>query len=157
MTALDVSAAMLEYAASLAGAQKADGIEFRRAGFLTFSCPPESYDAAVSVAVLHHLPDLWKAVALHNVHRALKPGGRFVLRDVVFSWEGADHPACFESFIRSFPESTREGAIRHAEREYSTLVWIMEGLLRRAGFRILHAEAGESFLTRYLCEKEPGG
>jgi len=101
VTAVDVSAVMLEYAASRARAERLRGVEFRRAGFLTFPGEPGSFDAAVSVAALHHLPDLWKAVALRNVHRALKPGGRFVLRDVVFSWEGAAHAASFESFIDS--------------------------------------------------------
>jgi SAM-dependent methyltransferase len=157
VTALDVSAVMLEYAASRAASERVSGIGFSRAGFLTFSCAPGAFDAAVSVAALHHLPDLWKAVALRNVHRALKPGGRFVLRDVVFSWEGEGHAACFESFVGSFPESTRGGAVLHVAREYSTLDWIMEGLLRRAGFRLLEAVAGESFLVRYLCEKEAEG
>ncbi len=153
VTAADVSAVMLEYAASRARDEGLHGIGFRRAGFLTLPCEPGSFDAAVSVAALHHLPDLWKAVALRNVYRALRPGGRFVLRDVVFSWSGDNHPACFESFIGSFPESTRGGAVVHAAREYSTLDWIMEGLLRRSGFRIVRAVTGESCLVRYLCEK----
>ena len=154
VTAVDVSAVMLEYAASRARAERLRGVEFRRAGFLTFPGEPGSFDAAVSVAALHHLPDLWKAVALRNVHRALRPGGRFVLRDVIFSWIGDGHPACFESFIGSFPESTRGGAVVHAAREYSTLDWIMEGLLRRSGFRIVRAVSGGSCLARYLCEKQ---
>jgi len=154
VTAVDVSPVMLEYAASRASAEGLQGIEFSRAGFLTLSCAPGAFDGVVSVAALHHLPDLWKAVALQNVNRALRPGGRFILRDVVFSWEGEGHPACFESFIGSFPESTRGGAVIHASREYSTVDWIMDGLLRRAGFRIVRAVAGESCLVRYLCEKE---
>jgi len=154
VTAVDVSAVMLEYAASRAREEGLRGVEFRRAGFLTLSGEPGSFDAAVSVAALHHLPDLWKAVALRNIHRALKPGGRFVLRDVVFSWGGDGHAACFESFIGSFPEITRGGAVVHVAREFSTLDWIMEGLLHRSGFRIVRSAAGESCLTRYLCEKD---
>ncbi len=130
VTALDVSPAMLRYAQGRAESEGVSGIEFCRAGFLTFSSAPWAYDAAVSVAVLHHLPDLWKAFALENVRRALKPGGLFLLNDIVFSWEGQSPAPNFETFINAMPESLREGAVGHVAKEYSTLTWIMEGLLK---------------------------
>ncbi|HOJ76273.1 MAG TPA: class I SAM-dependent methyltransferase [Phycisphaerae bacterium] len=153
VVALDVSPVMLEYAASRAREENLTSIEFRHAGFLTFSCPPASFDAAVSVAVLHHLPDLWKAVALHRVHEVLKPGGRFLLRDVVFSWEGGNHAAAFDGFVNGLPTSMRTEAARHIAKEYSTLDWIMHGLLERAGFNVLRAERTQASFVHYLCEK----
>ncbi len=151
VTAIDVSPAMLAYAKARAGAEELRAMEFHNAGFLTFSGPAAAYDAVVSVAVMHHLPDVWKAVALRNIHRLLKPGGVLLLGDVVFSWSGDNYAACFESFINACPQEVREGAIGHAAKEFSTLDWIMEGLLDRAGFEILRATPGKASFVQYLC------
>ena len=152
VTAIDVSPTMVAYAKARAETERLQGIEFRNAGFLTFSGPSAAYDAVISVAVLHHLPDVWKAVALRNIHRWLKPGGTLLLGDVVFSWSGDNHAACFESFINDCPQEVREGAIGHAAKEFSTLDWIMEGLLERAGFEILRPTRGKASFVQYLCQ-----
>ena len=153
VTAIDISEAMLRYAESRAKSEGLTGMRFRHAGFLTFDVEQASFDAVVSVAVLHHLPDVWKAVALRKVYHALKPGGVFLLGDVVFSWKGEEHAACFESFIGACPEAVRQGAIGHASKEYSTLDWIMTGLLERAGFQILKATPGKASFVQYLCKR----
>jgi ubiquinone/menaquinone biosynthesis C-methylase UbiE len=152
VTAFDVSPTMLQYAERRAAADGLTGIEYRQAGFLTFSAPPATFDAAVTCVALHHLPDVWKAVALENIHRVLKPGGFFLLGDIVFSWLGGDHAACFGAFINSCPERMRQEAAVHVAKEYSTLDWIMEGLLTRAGFQILRAESEKPSLVQYLCK-----
>ncbi len=152
VTALDVSPAMLEYAESRAKAERLAGIEFRHAGFLTFSAAPATFDAAVSVAAMHHLPDLWKAVALHNIHRVLKPGGRFFLLDVVFSSSDEGHRAQFHAFVNASPEGMRNEVMDHIAKEYSTLDWIMEGLLVRAGFQIQCIVDTQAPLIQYLCK-----
>lgn len=155
VTAVDVSPVMLQYAQSRA---KADGLadlqRFHHAGFLTLSFEPATFDAAASVAALHHLPDTWKAVALANIHRVLRPGGRFILRDVVFSWEGSNAAACFDAFVDSCPDNMRKQAARHIAREYSTLDWIMRGLLERSGFAILRVDAPSPGMFQYLSEKQ---
>jgi putative AdoMet-dependent methyltransferase len=157
VTALDVSPVMLEYARSKAEAEGLSGIEFIHGGFLTYSAPPATFDAAVSVMALHHLPDVWKAVALQNVHRALKPETRFLVCDFVFSWTGSGHAACFEKFIGDCPPGMRQEAAVHAAKEFSTLDWIMEGLLRRAGFEILRTVPDRAALVQYVCRAEPIG
>jgi putative AdoMet-dependent methyltransferase len=157
VTALDVSPVMLEYARSRAATEGLSGIEFVHGGFLTYNAPPAAFDAAVSVMALHHLPDAWKAVALQNVRRALKPDGRFLLRDVVFAWTGSDHAACFEKFIGECPPGMSKEAAVHAAKEFSTLDWIMEGLLRRAGFEILRVVADRAALVQYVCRTQPNG
>ena len=151
VTALDVSPAMLRYAEDRAKADGLSGIEFRQGGFLTLSAAPATFDAAVSAAALHHLPDLWKAVALANIHRALKPGGRFLLCDVVFSSADCDPRGQFESFLAGMPTALRDGAVVHVAREYSTLDWIMEGLLTRAGFAIEGVVDAQAPLIQYRC------
>jgi len=154
VTALDVSPAMLHYAENRAGLEGLDGIEFRHAGFLTFQAAPDTFDAAVSVAVLHHLPDLWKAIALKNVYRALKPGGQLLLCDVVFSSQSGDPRRQFDAFVNAMPESTRAGTIGHIGKEYSTLDWIMEGLLVRAGFAIDRIVDAQAPLIQYRCRAQ---
>jgi ubiquinone/menaquinone biosynthesis C-methylase UbiE len=154
VTAVDVSPAMLEYAGSRAKAEGLAGIELQHGGFLTLTAPPATFDAAVSVAVLHHLPDLWKAVALNNLRGVLKPGGQFLLCDVVFSSRERDPRVEFDAFVHAMPESMREATLGHIAKEYSTLDWIMEGLLMRAGFEIRRIVDSQAPLIQYLCTAE---
>ena len=154
VTAVDVSATMLQYAEARAKSEGLTGIEFHHGGFLTFSAEPGTFDAAVSVAVLHHLPDLWKAVALKNIHHMLKPGGHLLLGDLVFSSNDRDHPAQFDALIDAMPEGMRQSAIDHIAKEFSTLDWIMEGLLARAGFLIVRTIADHVGLIQYLCRAQ---
>lgn len=154
VTAVDVSPVMLRYAERKAQAEGLADIEFHHAGFLTLAFKAETFDAAVSVAALHHLPDVWKAVGLANVHCALKAGGRFLLGDVVFAMAGGDPTRCLDGFVAGYPEAMRKEVERHAAQEYSTLDWIMLGLLERAGFRILRSDAdGKTCFVRYHCAK----
>lgn len=148
--AVDVSPVMLEYARTQAEREGLK-IDFRHAGFLTMDFAPGSFDAAVSGAALHHLPDTWKAVALRNVRKTLKPNGAFILRDVVFSFSADGHGACFDAFVESCTETMRPAAARHIAREYSTQDWIMRGLLERAGFRIACEREERPSFRSFLC------
>lgn len=47
----------------------------------------------------------------------------------------------------------RKEAARHISREYSTLDWIMQGLLEHAGFNVLKKKSGRACFVQYLCEK----
>ena len=82
--AIDISPAMLALAEIQARDRKV-AIRTQSAGLLSFAYQPNSYDLVVSEFALHHLPDFWKAVALARIFRALKPGGCFYLRDIVFA------------------------------------------------------------------------
>ena len=149
VTAIDVSARMLEF---LAQRTKPE-IATQHAGFLTMDFPAARFDAAVSGAALHHLPDAWKLVALRNVARVLKPGGQLMLRDVVFVLAEGDAPeSCFERFVNSFPNMRTEVA-RHVAREFSTYDWILEGLLSRAGFEILSTKRHSESFIEYHCRR----
>ncbi|MFH1569421.1 MAG: class I SAM-dependent methyltransferase, partial [Gemmatimonadota bacterium] len=57
--AVDISAAMLEYCRQQAEKEGLTNIIFRQGGLLTYEHGAELADAAVCVAVLHHLPDFW--------------------------------------------------------------------------------------------------
>jgi putative AdoMet-dependent methyltransferase len=152
-TAIDVSSIMLDYIQDKAQREGLSAIATQHAGFLTLDFPADSFDAVVSGAALHHLPDSWKMVALRNIARVLKPQGQFILRDVVFGTKEGETPEIvFERFASSFV-GMRVEAARHVAKEFSTYDWIMEGLLSRAGFQILsQQEVAQSFVV-YHCQK----
>jgi hypothetical protein len=45
----------------------------------------------------------------------------------------------------------RERAVGHIAKEYSTLDWIMEGLLMRAGFAVQRIVDSHASRIQYLC------
>lgn len=151
----DVSEVMREYARGKAMAEGLTNVAFQRGGFLTFELPERLFDAAVSQIALHHLPDFWKGVALSRVAKALKPGGRFVLNDVVFTFPIDDHREAGDKWVAGFPGDTRRNANNHLSREYSTFDWIMDGLLTRAGFSIHSKDASNPrHIVRYVCIRD---
>jgi SAM-dependent methyltransferase len=60
-------------------------VRVERAGFLTYRHKGGAADFVYSRNSFHHLPDLWKLVALQRVKELMAPRGIFFLRDVVFS------------------------------------------------------------------------
>ena len=155
--AADVSLPMLEFARQKAKKQKIKNIEFRNAGFLTYEHSGEPVDAVVSQLALHHLPDFWKIIALRRVFSLLKEGGRFYLKDTVYSFEVDGYKDFFDKFIEDFRNVAGDEMAVDAEtavrEEYSTLDWIMEGLLEKAGFHIDKKEYFEGFMAVYECTK----
>jgi len=152
--AVDVSEPMLAFTRQKAEQAGLANLVFCNGGFLSYEHAGPLVDAVVSSAVLHHLPDLWKWAGLLNVAKMLKPGGKFYLFDVVFPMT-ENYAANFGGWVDTFVEkvgaefaSEVEG---HLRDEYSTFDWIMEGLLRRAGFQIESAEYQDQFGATYLC------
>lgn len=154
--ACDVSAAMLQYARAKAEEAKITNIEFCHAGFLTYEHQGEPVDLVVSQLALHHLPDFWKLVALKRVAAMLKPGGRFYLTDVVFPDAATEGPHYFDGLVEKAPANSRQELLQHIRQEYSTLDWILEGMLTHAGFVIEERIAANVFLTAYVCTKAVG-
>jgi putative AdoMet-dependent methyltransferase len=155
--AADVSLPMLEFARKKAKKRDVKNIEFHNAGFLTYEHSGEPVDAVVSQIALHHLPDFWKMIALRRVYSLLKDGGRFYLRDTVYSFEVDGYKDFFDNFVEGFRNAVGDEMAVDVEtavrEEYSTLGWIMEGLIERAGFHIDKKEYFEGFMTVYECTK----
>jgi cyclopropane fatty-acyl-phospholipid synthase-like methyltransferase len=156
--AVDISRNMLDYArekAEKAGVTK--NIDFRLGGFLSYEHSGEPVDAIASQMVLHHLPDTWKQVAIQRVADMLKPGGKFFLADVVFSFQPKDYDAYFSKILADFGRKCDDTSFSsfetHIRQEYSTLDWIMEGILSRAGLTIEKLDRREGFLASYSCSK----
>jgi SAM-dependent methyltransferase len=153
--AIDISPAMLALAEIYARDRKAR-LRTQPAGLLSFAYQPNSYDLIVSEFTLHHLPDFWKAVALARIYRALKPGGTFYLRDIVFvavpdtTERGVDEWAEFN--IKNH-DIARESVITHMRDEYSTFGWVMERLLTDVGFSLASVDYQAPMHGTYLLRK----
>ncbi len=90
---VDISSGMLGILQKKLESSKISNVTLCNAGFLSFRnhIPREQkFDVVVSSLALHHLPDFWKAIALKNIADALKPGGRFYLYDVVYTFPIAE-------------------------------------------------------------------
>jgi len=88
----------------------------------------------------------------------LKPSGRFFLRDAIFSFPPAEHEAAIQAWIEraAKPEGqgwTKQDYEMHVREEHSTFAWIIEGMLKQAGFRIVEMNHVSPVLAEYLCEK----
>ncbi|SMC41798.1 Ubiquinone/menaquinone biosynthesis C-methylase UbiE [Sporomusa malonica] len=154
--AFDISAVMIECAKQKAIKRQCNNITFAQAGFLTFMQPLHSIDRIISQFALHHLPDFWKFVGLQQIHSALKPGGIFCLQDAVLPVKN-DYESYFSEVVRQVEGGGGSKVARDTEKtfrdEYLTLDWILEGLLEKAGFRIVSREYGAPFVGTYLCTK----
>jgi len=82
-------------------------------------------DAVVTQIALHHLPDFWKQIALLRIANLLKDGGKFCLRDVVYSFAISEYKEYFEKFIAQASIRGGDEFARimsdHLKNEYSTL------------------------------------
>ncbi len=154
VVALDVSQAMLNYAAEQAERDGIRNISFVRAGFLSYVHEGPPVDLVVSQLALHHLPDPWKLVALRRLAGIVRSGGRLLLSDVVFPDDAAtDFAGYCEALVGAMPSSSATEMARHLASEFSTFDWAMRGILIRAGFSLEHARTEGAFLTHYLCRR----
>lgn len=156
--AVDTSRSMLDFAAQKAAKAGADNITFCHAGFLTYEHQDKYADAIVTSLAFHHLPDFWKGMALSRMNGMLNQGGRLFIGDVVFEQTGVigNISRWIDYFSANFGAELAESIADHVREEYSTFDWIMEGLLERAGFRIISSQIDEGVMARYLCVKESG-
>lgn len=156
--AVDISDAMIEYCRQQAEKAGFTNIIFCHAGLLTYEHKAELADAIVCVAVLHHLPDFWKQVALTRACAMLKPGGKLLLFDIVFPSDEANLQQKIDEWIAAVATMVdahaAQEAVVHIRDEFSTYDWIMEGILRHSGFHIDSAEYGIGFQTTYVCTKK---
>jgi putative AdoMet-dependent methyltransferase len=155
--AVDVSEAMLRFCRKQAEQKGITNIVYCHDGLLTYEHRGEPADAAVCVAVLHHLPDFWKQVALTRCCGMLKLGGRLFLFDIVFPSDTDCLQREIERWINSVETLAdarlAQEAIIHVKNEFSTYDWIMEGLIKRSGFDISSADYSNGVQAAYVCTK----
>jgi putative AdoMet-dependent methyltransferase len=152
--AVDVSLPMLATTRRRAAAKGFTNITTQHAGFLSLDLPAAGLDLITSKFALHHLPDQWKGVALDRLAHVLKPGGKLFIRDVVFSCTSAELPGTAEGWIAWMLDNTgydRATVACHIRDEHSTYGWIMEGLIKQAGFELAAAEYSNGVYADYLA------
>jgi ubiquinone/menaquinone biosynthesis C-methylase UbiE len=160
VVAVDVSPVMLEPLRAKVAAQGLTNVEVVQAGFLTYEHAGDPADLVYSRYALHHLPDLWKVVALQRMAAMLRPGGMLRLLDIVYGFDPADAGTGLQAWVDAYPEVAPEGEWNradieeHVRDEHSTFTWLLEPMLERAGFRIEEAERSRDRMSaRYLCRR----
>ena len=156
--AVDVSPAMVEAIRANAAASGRANVEAVEAGFLGYTHAARPVDVVYSRHALHHLPDLWKAVALRRAARLLRPGGLFYLRDLVFSFELDDSETTLERWLEGAASSPEHGWTRaeletHLRDEFSTFTWLLEPMLEHAGLQIIESRSFDGIYAEYLCRR----
>jgi ubiquinone/menaquinone biosynthesis C-methylase UbiE len=159
VVAVDVSPAMIEAARERVAAAGVSNVECVEAGFLTYEHRDPAPDFVYTRHALHHLPDLWKGIALARIAAMLAPTGVLQVRDLVFSFAPADARAGFEQWVQAGADRPEDGWTwseleTHLAEEHSTYTWLFEPLLERAGFELLVAEYGAmGAYANYICAK----
>ena len=154
--AVDLSEGMLRYAEKKARSRGVSNVKFLLGGFLTYQ-HPTPVDVVVTQLALHHLPDFWKQIALMRMADMLRGGGKLCLRDVVFNFDIRYYESSVERYISRASEMMGDefaGRIAaHVKNEYSTMDWIMEEMIVRAGFKVVRKDYKDGFIGAYFCSK----
>jgi SAM-dependent methyltransferase len=158
--AVDVSPPMIAAITDKVVEHGATNVECVQAGFLGYEHRGADADFVYTRNALHHLPDLWKGIALTRMAAVLAPGGTLRLRDLVFSFGLPEAEARIANWLDTAaaerPEDgwTRAELETHLREEYSTFSWLLEPLIRQAGFEIESVDYGTVGVhADYVCVK----
>lgn len=148
--AIDVSDAMLARAKQKAAEGKNDNVHFIKAGFLGYEHQSDPVDIIVMRHSFHHLPDFWKQIALFNLNTMLKQGGSLYICDIVFSGEPDSALHGIDTWLNKLGklagEKIRSEAEQHIRDEYSTIDWILTGMLEKAGFSVIDKRSSDGMI-----------
>ena len=156
VTAVDVSALMLDRLRAKLSERGLDNVELVQAGLLSYDREPSSVDVVYSRLALHHLPDFWKVVALDRLRRMLRRDGIVRLVDVVYGFEPARAEERIEAWCARYEGAgagqwNRADVEEHVRDEHSTFTWLLEPMMRRSGFEIASAEyTDDGVLAAYV-------
>jgi ubiquinone/menaquinone biosynthesis C-methylase UbiE len=156
---LDLTPAMLERARREADERKLRNFSVMRGNVLQMPFRDDSFDVVVTSYSIHHFPDA--AVALREIARVVKRGGKFGMLDMIVSEDAAVGKRCNEieiardaSHTRALPASEFEKllaslGLRTARREIVEHPRMFDQWMRTAGSKRGDAEYEA---TRQLLE-----
>ncbi|HEY8902518.1 MAG TPA: methyltransferase domain-containing protein [Chthoniobacterales bacterium] len=155
----DLSQPMLDRASDRVRAAGAAGISTHQADLRDLEFAPESFDAIVAGAVLHHLrgDDDWERV-FRKLHEWLKPGGRLYVSDLI--WFDDPHVQDLmwqqygEYLVALRGEGYRDAVFAYIDKEDSPrpLNYQLE-LLRQSGFSSFEVLHRNSVFAAYYGQK----
>lgn len=145
VTAIDISATMCAALRARIASSQLANVDVRIADAIDLPLTDESYDVVVSNYCLHHLANDQKRLALSEIARVLRPGGRVVIGDMMFEIgvRSARDRSVLGKFIRSQLRRGPAGIVRLARNTGRLLVSCSEhpasvewwaNALRRAEF-----------------------
>lgn len=115
LVGVDPAAGMIDVARRKAGGD----IDFLVGDIETLDAPDQAFDLVFTTLSFHHWQD--QREGLRQIHRVMRPGGVFILSDLVLQW-----------WMRPFAVLVRARDRTHTLAEF-------RGLLRDAGFTTLRA------------------
>jgi ubiquinone/menaquinone biosynthesis C-methylase UbiE len=144
IVAVDISQKMIDLLAEHAESSGIDNLEGLATPIERLSFPNDSLDLVVTNYALHHLRDRDKAVLVTRIYGWLKPGGRFVIGDMMFGRGGDQRDREIISskvllLVKKGPggwwriaKNASRYLLRLQERPVSIAAW--SGMFRDAGF-----------------------
>ena len=152
--ASDTSAMMLAIAREKASERGVSNVLFEEGGFLSGFTPPWPVNGIVTQLTLHHLPDFWKLAALRRIGGYMKTGGILYLRDIVYPSNVPDYDAYITGMLAAIRATggaeIADETSAHIRDEFSTFAWVMEEMLRQAGFELVRSRQ-HRFTVAYTC------
>lgn len=162
--AIDISPSMCEYLRTKAASAGITGIHASVASAVSLPLVDGVADLVVSNYCFHHLGDEGKRQALREARRVLKPGGRMVFGDMMFTLSATDRRdrQVVAMKVRSMLRKGPAGVVRLARNgvRFATGRWEhparapwWDGALRDAGFEdvrvdVLAHEGGIAYARR---------
>ncbi|WP_409343068.1 MerR family transcriptional regulator [Paenibacillus sp. MBLB4367] len=144
MVGVDQSREMLKRCAG-----KVPGLETKIGNFLALPCFDQQFDFVVTSFAFHHLTDEQQPLALEEMNRVLKRGGRLCIAD----WM-ADDKAHRAELLAALRENGLAPGVQHAAEEVYALRPALLGWLRRNGFAASDVAVNGSALRVVLAVKE---
>ena len=136
VTGVNISAEQVAAATRLAGeAGLAELVDFRHGDAMDLPFPDDSFDAAIAIESIIHVPDRHRVLA--EIARTLRPGGRLVLTDF---FERSPIPAeqrqAVNRFLRDFMMTTADAddypsLLRRSGLRFEEVVDISEHTIRQ--------------------------
>lgn len=156
--AIDISPSMGEYLETKAASAGHDNVRVGTASVVSLPLVDASVDLVVSNYCLHHLSDADKLRALAEVHRVLRPGGRFVFGDMMFAI-GVSDPrdrAVVASKVRALLAKGPAGVVRLARNgaRYAAGRW--EQPARSEWWRLALTRVGFEAVSVEVLDHEGG-
>ncbi|MBA4494831.1 methyltransferase domain-containing protein [Paenactinomyces guangxiensis] len=111
--------------------QKVPALETRIGNFLAIPYPDQSFHFVVTSYALHHLTDDQKMMALEEMNRVLKPGGRICILDLMFEDEAAR-----SAYLKGWLARGKEEVVRSVEDEYYADKSRLSAWLQQENFRV---------------------